>query len=163
MHLGYLGPNPVSLFFLRWGKCDKWLLLSMPHGVGGGGSQHLLDCRFRSSPFNIWRPEIADGCDISCLLIWQEIFSFYSCYLLLPGTFLTQWWNSSLLHLLHCRQILYHWAICSQTAAPCVSVCQQAGRWLRMSREIGAGPSPSTLAWKITWMEEPGRLQSMGS
>ena len=21
----------------------------------------------------------------------------------------------------------------------------------------------STLAWKITWMEEPGRLQSMGS
>ena len=23
------------------------------------------------------RPEIADGCDISCLLIWQEIFSFH--------------------------------------------------------------------------------------
>ena len=22
---------------------------------------------------------------------------------------------------------------------------------------------PSTLAWKIPWMEEPGRLQSMGS
>ena len=22
---------------------------------------------------------------------------------------------------------------------------------------------PSTLAWKISWMEEPGRLQSMGS
>ena len=21
----------------------------------------------------------------------------------------------------------------------------------------------STLAWKVTWMEEPGRLQSMGS
>ena len=26
---------------------------------------------------HIWRPEIADGCDISCLLIWQEIFSFH--------------------------------------------------------------------------------------
>ena len=24
---------------------------------------------------HIWRPEIADGCDISCLLIWQEMFS----------------------------------------------------------------------------------------
>ena len=24
---------------------------------------------------HIWRPEITDGCDISCLLIWQEIFS----------------------------------------------------------------------------------------
>ena len=26
---------------------------------------------------HIWRPKIADGCDISCLLIWQEIFSFH--------------------------------------------------------------------------------------
>ena len=27
---------------------------------------------------HIWRPEVADGCDISCLLIWQEIFSFHT-------------------------------------------------------------------------------------
>ena len=27
---------------------------------------------------HIWRPEIANGCDIPCLLIWQEIFSFHS-------------------------------------------------------------------------------------
>ena len=26
---------------------------------------------------HIWRPEIIDGCDISHLLIWQEIFSFH--------------------------------------------------------------------------------------
>ena len=26
---------------------------------------------------HIWRPEIAKGCDIPCLLIWQEIFSFH--------------------------------------------------------------------------------------
>ena len=26
----------------------------------------------------------------------------------------------------------------------------------------GNGPHSSTLAWKIPWMEEPGRLQSMG-
>ena len=27
----------------------------------------------------------------------------------------------------------------------------------------GNGPPSSTLAWKIPWAEEPGRLQSMGS
>ena len=26
---------------------------------------------------HIWRPEIAEGCDISYLLIWQEMFSFH--------------------------------------------------------------------------------------
>ena len=37
--------------------------------------------------------------------------------------------------------------------------------WISVYLEIGEGngtPS-STLAWKIPWMEEPGRLQSMGS
>ena len=31
------------------------------------------------------------------------------------------------------------------------------------SLEEGMAPHSSTLAWKIPWMEEPGRLQSMGS
>ena len=34
---------------------------------------------------------------------------------------------------------------------------------LRMHREKAMVPHSSTLAWKIPWMEEPGRLQSMGS
>ena len=29
-------------------------------------------------------------------------------------------------------------------------------------REKATAPHSSTLAWKIPWMEEPGRLQSMG-
>ena len=29
-------------------------------------------------------------------------------------------------------------------------------------REKAMAPHSSTLAWKIPWMEEPGRLQSMG-
>ena len=33
------------------------------------------------------------------------------------------------------------------------------GRW----KEKAMAPHSSTLAWKIPWMEEPGRLQSMGS
>ena len=34
---------------------------------------------------------------------------------------------------------------------------------LNMLVEKAMGPHSSTLAWKIPWMEEPGRLQSMGS
>ena len=33
--------------------------------------------------------------------------------------------------------------------------------WLWLSEKAMA-PHSSTLAWKIPWMEEPGRLQSMG-
>ena len=140
MHLGYLGPNLVSLFFLRRGKCDKWLLLAFPHwGYGSICWIAVLGVPAPPTPFNIWRPEIADGCDISCLLIWQEMFSFYSCYLLLPGIFLTQWWNSSLLHLLPWQAgslPLSHLFPNSCSLCQCVT----AGRWLRMNREIVAGP-----------------------
>ena len=34
---------------------------------------------------------------------------------------------------------------------------------LRETAEKAMAPHSSTLAWKIPWMEEPGRLQSMGS
>ena len=36
-------------------------------------------------------------------------------------------------------------------------------RRLRKALEKAMAPHSSTLAWKIPWMEEPGRLQSMGS
>ena len=32
-----------------------------------------------------------------------------------------------------------------------------------MSIETSMAPHSSTLAWKLPWTEEPGRLQSMGS
>ena len=34
---------------------------------------------------------------------------------------------------------------------------------LHLKSEKAMAPHSSTLAWKIPWMEEPGRLQSMGS
>ena len=34
---------------------------------------------------------------------------------------------------------------------------------LRGESEKAMAPHSSTLAWKIPWAEEPGRLQSMGS
>ena len=33
---------------------------------------------------------------------------------------------------------------------------------LGLGAEKAMAPHSSTLAWKIPWMEEPGRLQSMG-
>ena len=33
----------------------------------------------------------------------------------------------------------------------------------RFATEKAMAPHSSTLAWKILWVEEPGRLQSMGS
>ena len=39
----------------------------------------------------------------------------------------------------------------------CVWVC------VRITSEKAMAPHSSTLAWKIPWMEEPGRLESMGS
>ena len=36
-------------------------------------------------------------------------------------------------------------------------------KYLESEREKAMAPHSSTLAWKIPWMEEPGRLQSMGS
>ena len=32
-----------------------------------------------------------------------------------------------------------------------------------VSNQKATAPHSSTLAWKIPWMEEPGRLQSIGS
>ena len=45
----------------------------------------------------------------------------------------------------------------------------QLKRWIsifclsKQAMEKAMAPHSSTLAWKIPWMEEPGRLQSMGS
>ena len=36
-------------------------------------------------------------------------------------------------------------------------------RGLSPTTEKAMAPHSSTLAWKIPWMEEPGRLESMGS
>ena len=35
--------------------------------------------------------------------------------------------------------------------------------FLEISNSLAMAPHSSTLAWKIPWTEEPGRLQSMGS
>ena len=47
-------------------------LLSNHHGGVAASPGSVLGAHIHN-----WRPEILDGCDISCLLIWQEIFLFH--------------------------------------------------------------------------------------
>ena len=72
LHLSYLGPNlfPFSPCFVH--------SPSSPAVTLGSGCIHLI--AVLGALIYIWRPEIADGCDLSCLWqeIWQEIFSFHS-------------------------------------------------------------------------------------
>ena len=45
-------------------------------------------------------------------------------------------------------------------SAPIQAIINQG---LSLGLEKAMAPRSSTLAWKIPWTEEPGRLQSMGS
>ena len=44
-----------------------------------------------------------------------------------------------------------------------VGPCCLSSLYISVCSEKAMAPHSSTLAWKIPWMEEPGRLQSMGS
>ena len=70
--------------------------------------------------------------------------------------------------------ILVHSSVCSNVVSiqEMVSIIiliifiLQAGAnrpWLGLTSEKAMAPHSSTFAWKIPWMEEPGRLQSRGS
>ena len=70
--------------------------------------------------------------------------------------------------------ILYHPLLCPPSFLPSIKVLSNESvlciRWPKyfsfscsISLEKAMAPHSSTLAWKIPWMEEPGRLQSTGS
>ena len=69
MHLSCLGSIlfPTSPCFLH---CPSSSAITV-----AGGS--ILWIAVWGALIHICRPEITDGCDISCLLVWQEIFSFH--------------------------------------------------------------------------------------
>ena len=61
--------------------------------------------------------------------------------------------------------VLYNFQV-EVHAFVCVCVCvfthMHTSQLLALQTERAMAPHSSTLAWKISWMEEPGRLQSMG-
>ena len=82
------------------------------------------------------------------------------CHALLQGIFLTQGSNPNLLCFLH-------WQARSLPLGPPGKSKMIPLQLLKVSitglLEKAMAPHSSSLAWKIPWMEEPGRLQSMGS
>ena len=104
-----------------------------------------------------------------------------SCHFLLQRIFPTQGLNICLLHLLHwkvdslplnqqrspfeCLPTLYWTSLVAQTAKR-LSTMWETRVWAlggedALEKEVAI--HSSTIAWKIPWTEEPGRLQSMGS
>ena len=71
-------------------------------------------------------------------------YCYYLCHFSLVQSLLGQGWPI----VLQIKKI--------QPTPVCVSPCHRPS-------EKAMAPHSSTLAWKIPWMEEPGRLQSMGS
>ena len=61
--------------------------------------------------------------------------------------------------------ILCSWSLCSVVGAWFLyySLCLLFDLLLSVRMEKAMAPHSSTLAWKIPWTEEPGRLQSMGT
>ena len=86
--------------------------------------------------------------------------------LLMQGTWFSPWSGK----IPHATEQLCHKSPCSKVLERQLLKC--AGRTTRVPQQeeyYGAcsdfplmAPHSSTLAWKIPWMEEPGRLQSMG-
>ena len=58
----------------------------------------------------------------------------------------------------HCNPLQY-----SHLENPTNSIVLNFSVLLSLCLEKAMAPHSSTLAWKIPWTEEPGRLQSMGS
>jgi len=61
------------------------------------------------------------------------------------------------------KQVLSILARCHSNMYVVVSHCGFNLHSLTINAEKAMAPHSSTLAWKIPWTEEPGRLQSMGS
>ena len=93
------------------------------------------------------------------LVLWEDALPLP----LLPN----QWdWGRCLLPLPHLREELKSDACDYTTPYTCIWFhVWVLGESQKLSLNIGEGNGThsSTLAWKIPWTEEPGRLQSMGS
>ena len=83
VHLSCLGP---ILFLCSPGFLHSSNSSAITVGVAASAR---LDCSL-GSLVDIWRPEIADACAISCWLMWQEIFSFHTSLLQFQQVLCTQ-------------------------------------------------------------------------
>ena len=102
------------------GKPRKWLMWGLP-GAGGQGGADTLQGTFS---YHFWFCLVLICLSVLCCVptLWDPTRLFcpwdfpgkktgVACHFLLQGIFPTQGPNPRFLHLLHCRWILYPWAI----------------------------------------------------
>ena len=104
---------------------------------------------------------IVDFVQIKVKINWGLFFSSKQIaneypFSLLPGLFCTLLWHWF---------VLFYCNFCfCLIPSPLLPPPSQSMSYLIRTRTLRAvAPHSSTLAWKIPWAEEPGRLQSMGS
>ena len=98
-----------------------------------------------------------------------------NCHFLLQGIFLIQGLSLCLLCLLHCRWILYHQDSLAIRKAPPVDIMGKnppvnaedvtdvvQSLDLEGPLEEGMATHSIIFAWRISWTEQPGQLQSLG-
>ena len=85
LHLSYLG---LILF-----PCSPCFLNSPSSSAVTIEGSNIPWIEVWGALLHIWSLEITDGCDISRLLIWQEIFLFYTGFLLKVNNAKKPWLN----------------------------------------------------------------------
>ena len=157
--------------------CFLHSLSSSAISVGAGGICWITVLR---ALIHIWRTEIADGCDISCLLIWQEMFSFHKAKAfsqirsgnvegLVPRRIL-QGFIFTYLYLFLLFGFADTWGLMRASQVALVeknqtAKCRRPEVWSLawkdpLEKEMTV--YSNILAWQITWTEEPGSVQFMG-
>ena len=115
-------------------------------------------------PFYVLPFYFTDGFILSCSLLCSPIFSFL---LLLPlvwvsNTRIRQWHPTPVLLPGESHGWRSLWAAVHGVAKSRTQLSNFTFTFHFHALEKEMAPHSSTLAWRIPWMEEPGRLQSMG-
>ena len=95
----------------------------------------------------------------SCIILWLDLwcpnpFPWFLTYMHGSNTLVGWSWSLTPASIHHSIVWVNHGCVCTVT---------KGYGQLVYAPEKAVAPHSSTLAWKIPWMEEPGRLQSMGS
>ena len=99
-------------------------------------------------------------------LAFSMIQRMLAIWSLVPLPFLKPAWTSGSSRFMYCWSLT--WRILNKLfriSEICISLERARSlnwTWPVLIREKAMAPHSSIVAWKIPWMEEPGRLQSMG-